>query len=102
MGEPNKKVLCADGFNLSIQAKYGLHCTPRIDDAEEYTEVEIAYLSEEEELLAEYRNDDYEYIPLYSYVPVLLVSVILAKHGGIVSGEVPNGFLKNFLPKDKK
>ena len=49
----NKRVICADGFEMSVQAHAGAYCSPR--------------------------------------VPVQTVTNVIAKHGGIVEGEVPRG-----------
>jgi hypothetical protein len=35
---------------------------------------------------------------VYAYVPVFLVSTVIAKHGGIVQGEVPPGIIRLMSP----
>ena len=47
----NRQVVCADGFKMSVQAFAGGYCTPRVDGADKYEEVEVGYPSEPEELL---------------------------------------------------
>ena len=87
----NKVVTCADGFRISIQASETHYCTPRIDGAERYTEVEVGFPSEAEACLmpyAEMPEDPTETV--YGWVPVSIVSLVLAKHGGIAEGTVPN------------
>ena len=39
----NKMVVCASGFKMSVQAHNGAYCSPRIDNAEKYTHVEIGF-----------------------------------------------------------
>jgi hypothetical protein len=85
-------VICADGFTMSVQASQTAYCTPRSDSASEYTEVEIGYPSRPESLLMEWaESPDSPTDSVYAWVPVERVSLVLAKHGGIVEGEVPPG-----------
>ena len=35
----NAKVICADGFEMSVQANKGAYCTPRMNNADKYKEV---------------------------------------------------------------
>ena len=93
-------VYCADGFNMSVQASKTHYCSPRVDGLSAiYRQVEIGYPSEREELLDEYAEDKERYTEtVYSWVPSQLVALIIAKHGGMVSGELPRlGFI-NIIP----
>ena len=90
----NKQVTCKDGFKMSVQAGENLSSIPRENFAERYEKVEIGYPSEKESLILEYArgaNDPTDTI--YAYVPVDIVTLVIAKHGGIVSGEVPPGVI---------
>tara|TARA_R110000824_G_scaffold150915_2_gene321726 strand:+ start:387 stop:752 length:366 start_codon:yes stop_codon:yes gene_type:complete len=88
----NRQVVCADGFKMSVQAFSGGYCTPRINGAEKYTSVEVGYPSEPEELLMDWAEEpDKPTQTVYGYVPVQVVTNVLAKHGGIVDGEIPKG-----------
>ena len=88
----NRQVVCPDGFKMSVQAFAGGYCTPRIDGADKYEEVEVGYPSEPEEMLMEYAEEpDAPTQTVYAYVPVQVVTNVLAKHGGIVDGEIPRG-----------
>jgi len=88
----NRQVVCADGFKMSVQAFAGGYCTPRKDGAEKYTSVEVGYPSEAEELLMEWAEEpDKPTQTVYGYVPVQVVTNVIAKHGGIVDGEIPKG-----------
>ena len=91
----NERVVCADGFTVSVQANEGAYCTPRQDGAEQYTEVELGFPSAREELIVDWMEvigeDTDPTDSVYAYVPVSVVTNVIAKHGGIVSGEVPAG-----------
>ena len=90
----NKRVICADGFEMSVQAHQTAYCSPRIDNAEKYTSVEIGFPSEVEPMLMEYCDEPGAPLDtVYGYVPVQTVTNVIAKHGGIMSGEVPPGVL---------
>ena len=76
---------------MSVQAFNGAYCTPR-DNEGPYTEVEIGYPSRPEELLMEYAEDPGAPTQtIYAWVPRATVLLIIAKHGGMTSGELPNG-----------
>ena len=94
MTKKNKKVTCNDGFTMSVQANGYCYCIPKIDNAPKYSEVEVGYPSHVESLILAYAEDrEYPTDTVYGYVPVHLVSLVITKHGGMASGEVPNGVL---------
>lgn len=86
------RVVCSDGFSMSVQASATNYCSPRVDDAERYELVEVGFPSDEEPLLMKWAE-----IPskpkdtVYAFVPAEQVTIVIAKHGGMVSGEVPPG-----------
>ena len=85
-------MICADGFEMSVQAHQSAYCSPRIDNAEKYTSVEIGFPSEKEPVLIDFADEPSRPTEtVYGYVPVQIVTLVLAKHGGIVEGEVPRG-----------
>ena len=92
-------VVCADGFSMSVQANGGAYCSPRVENAERYDTVEIGFPSKSEDLILRYMDGRYivdgeEPDPtdsVYPYVPASVVTLVLAKHGGMVAGEVPPG-----------
>ena len=87
----NERVVCADGFNMSIQADEFVYCSPRNNDGP-YTAVEIGFPSHHEDLILEFAEDkDTPTQTVYGWVPSHIVSLVLAKHGGIVEGDVPKG-----------
>ena len=88
----NTTIKCADGFSMSVQASSHSYCTPRADDAAEYTEVEVGFPSDYESLLAPYADDKEDYTgTVYGWVPTEVIVLVCAKHGGVVSGELPDG-----------
>ena len=87
----NKRVVCKDGFSVSIQADEGKYCEPRVDNAT-YTSVELGYPSEGDWIIAKYAEQpNHPTETVYGYVPVETVYLLLTKHGGVESGEVPKG-----------
>jgi len=88
----NEAVVCRDGFRMSVQAHDGAYCHPRCDGALKYTQVEIGYPSHREEIIMPWaENPDEPTQTVYGYVPVEIVTTVIAKHGGILRGHVPNG-----------
>jgi len=90
----NKKVICADGFTMSVQANENAYCDPRLSEQKNYNLVEVGYPSEIEKLIlpwAERRDRPTDTV--YAYVPVDVVTNVIVKHGGMVEGEVPPGVI---------
>ena len=88
----NEPVECADGFTMSVQAHEGAYCSPRMDNAEKYTAVEVGFPSREEPLLLDFAEDsDRPTKTVYGWVPAKVVVNVIAKHGGMVDGEIPRG-----------
>ncbi len=88
----NPRVMCADGFTMSVQAHDGAYCSPRVNNAESYDEVEVGFPSSAEPLLMDWCDDPNDPTgTVYGYVPVQVVTNVIAKHGGMVEGEVPAG-----------
>ena len=82
--KPSPRLVCADGFNMSVQASRFTYCSPREDDAFPYTAVEVGFPSEREETLMPYAEDsDKPTDTVYGFVPVVVVEAIIEKHGGI-------------------
>ena len=85
----NQRVVCVDGFSLSIQRNEYAYCDLRFDDSD-YVSFEIGYPSDLEPLLMEYvENPDKPTETVYGYVPLTVVLEVLEKHGGIKRGELP-------------
>ncbi len=80
------RIVCNDGFSLSVQCSEYAYSTPR-KNIKKYTEVEIGYPSSEEELIVEYAEDpDHLTETVYGYVPIEVVREVLNKHRGINIG----------------
>ena len=90
MKEINKRIVCKDGFSISVQASESSYCTPRKDEGP-YTHVECGYPSSEPKgKLLEFAEDPNEPTEtLYPYVPLSIVKAELEFHGGIESGKLP-------------
>ena len=56
MNVTRPRVLCADGFTVSVQAGCGIYSTPH-GNADAYTHVELGYPSRKEEALLEYAEN---------------------------------------------
>ena len=90
----NRLVVCADGFEMSVQAHAGAYCLPKMTGASVYREVEVGFPSMEEPMLMNWCEDPAAPTEtVYGYVPVQVVTNVIAKHGGIVDGEVPKGVI---------
>ena len=88
----NKQITCQDGFTMSVQANEGAYCMPRIDSASKYVAVEVGYPSKKEDLLLEWAESPQTPTQsVYGWVPAAQITLVVAKHGGIVSGELPPG-----------
>ena len=86
-----KRIECKDGFSLSVQASAGAYCDPR-DDVGPYNSVECGFPSEYEELIIAYAEARHEPTKtVYGWVPVGVVTTVIAKHGGMIDGTVPEG-----------
>ena len=83
-------VVCTDDFTMSVQAGRTMYCSPRVDNAPAYREVEVLG---SDELFEKYSYEDPNYSTesVLAYVPVEVVAAVIAKHGGLKSGEVPPG-----------
>lgn len=93
-GKRCQRVVCADGFSMSVQAGRANYSTPRSATGP-YTTVEVAFPTSPDYLLEPYFDGDSNTEDatkgVYAWVPVQVVTTVIAKHGGMVSGEVPDG-----------
>ena len=89
-----QRVVCADGFSMSVQANESLYCEPRESNARRYSAVEVGFPSEREELLAPWAENPHKPTKtFYGWVPSEIVAHVIAKHGGMLRGEVPPGVI---------
>lgn len=76
------RIVCADGFSLSVQATHGAYCSPRQNLGPWY-EVEVGFPSATPELIAHRAEDpDRPTETVYPYVDIELVEQLIALHGG--------------------
>lgn len=77
-----KRIECADGFSISVQANWGAYCNPR-ENIAEWTLVECGFPSSEPELIMNHAEDPEKPTEtVYGYVPTFLVEELIAIHGG--------------------
>ena len=97
MREFNPRIVCADGFSMSVQAQAFSYCKPRQDEGP-HTHLEGGFPSSpplDPELL-EMRENIYEgdegdpCETVYPYVPREVFEREFALHGGIVEGCLPD------------
>ena len=97
-------VVCADGFTMSVQASENHYCSPRADGTEViYGRVEIGFPSEHEPEFDEYVEQLEDATinwtgSVYGWVPADIVALVIAKHGGMVSGQIPKLGYINRIP----
>ena len=85
----NNKVVCKDGFSMSVQASERNYCSPR-DDVGPYTAVEVGFPSSYDLFLHEYAdNPETPTESVYGWVPTVVVQLCIDSHGGMISGEIP-------------
>ena len=79
------RLICKDGFSMSVQGNQGAYCSPREALASGYTDLEVGYPSEDEVLLKEFAEDpDNLTDTIYGYVHVKVIEEVITKHGGII------------------
>ena len=78
-----KRLQCADGFSMSVQARELAHCSPRNDEGP-WWKAEIGFPSEAESLIMEWAEDPEDPTgTVYGYVPVDIIDAVVARHGGV-------------------
>lgn len=93
-GEPyimnRPRMVCKDGFNISIQASYVHYCSPRHTfkptEDKVYDEVELGFPNIGDDLIEDYAEDPTDLTEtVYGYVPVDIVVKLIEKHGGLAN-----------------
>lgn len=80
---PSRRIKCADGLELSVQASVFTYCSPR-NNKGPYTHVEVGYPSGYIAKLMPFAEDaSTPTDTVYGYVPVGLVLEIINDHGGL-------------------
>ena len=89
LGHRYARVVCADGFNMSVQANSGAYCTPP-DNEGPYYQLEVGFPSARCATLFEYAEDPSKPTQtVYGYVPSDTILRCIEAHGGMVDGELP-------------
>ena len=79
---PIGRIICKDGFSMSVQAGETLYCSPR-SNIGPWDLVEVGFPSHEDKELIPYaESPKYPKDTVYAYVPVDLVESVMEKHGG--------------------
>jgi hypothetical protein len=77
------RMVCNDGFSMSVQGSTTHYCSPR-ESQDWYDSMEVGFPSEEEPLINQYAEDSNDYTgTVYGYVPVEIIQEVITKHGGI-------------------
>lgn len=85
----NKRIRCADGFTMSVQASSTSYCEPH-QDTDLYTSAEVGFPSAYDFFLHPYAEDSSAPTKtVYGYVPAAVIRLCIESHGGMVDGELP-------------
>jgi hypothetical protein len=82
------RVVCKDGFNISVQAGDRHYSLPR-NDTGLYSHVECGFPSAVDVLLIPFAEGSNFVRSIYPYVPAEVIDKVIRLHGGIESGELP-------------
>lgn len=78
-----KRIVCNDGFSMSVQGSSGHYCSPR-KTQDWYTSLEIGFPSKKEKLILEYAEEkERPTNTVYGYVPIEVIQQVIEKHKGI-------------------
>lgn len=79
------RIICKDGFSVSVQASKTHYCRPRINTGP-YSRVELGYPSETVTEWMKYaETPESPTETVYGYVPIEIVEDVIEQHGGIVN-----------------
>lgn len=86
--EPLPRIICKDGFSMSVQAGVVYYSYPKSNYGP-YSHLEVGYPSHPEELLYKYKSGNFNQLdPVYCYVPKSIIMEIIKKHKSLF------GFMK--------
>lgn len=81
------RVVCADGFSISIQCNHRSYCLPQQDYTETYHAMELGYPSSLDEvtksIIGDYAETRDTTETVFGYVPTEIIDQLLEAHGGI-------------------
>lgn len=81
--EITKRLVCKDGFSISVQANEFSYCEPRDNKAWPYESVELGFPSDLDSLIDEFAEEPGTTRTVFGYVPIDIVNQLIEKHGGI-------------------
>ena len=85
-----RRITCADGFSLSVQATQAAYCSPRRNEGP-WHQVEVGFPSAAPEFIAhKAENPDKLTETVYGYVDIALVEQLIDLHGGFDDATVEN------------
>ena len=92
-----ERVVCADGFTVSVQASNFNYCSPR-DDNGPWSSVECGFPSSKDPVLEKWAEDPRAEVceesglvqTVYGWVPSQVILRVIESHGGMVEGELPD------------
>lgn len=79
------RIVCNDGFSLSVQVHAGAYCSPRDGVGPDWSSVEIGFPSDvpTQEVMSYAEEPENPTGTVYSYVPIALADRLVEVHGGI-------------------
>lgn len=89
-----KRVVCEDGFSVSVQASDFNYCSPR-NNVGPWGCVECGFPTSKDPVLEEWAEDPGAEIEggqvqtVYGWVPSEVILKVIESHGGMISGELP-------------
>lgn len=97
----SRRIVCNDGFSMSVQANQFAYCTPR-DDEGPWTEVEVGFPSKIEPLIWEWAEEPGLWTEtVYPWVPIEVVAAVVEVHGGLSFGAKHADSGAHLVPKQK-
>lgn len=83
--EVTKRIVCNDGFSISVQANTFSYCIPHDNKAWPYSKVELGFPSAIDDLIEDFSDEPGTTETVYPYVPIEIVNQLIEKHGGIAN-----------------
>jgi hypothetical protein len=82
---PRKKIVCKDGFEVSVQGGWGKYSSPRCDESDHYSSWELGFPTERptDEVMEHCENPEDPTQTVYGYVPTEKVIALIVAHGGL-------------------
>lgn len=100
-----KRIVCKDGFSMSVQCGEGIYSYPRKDNCFPYSEFEVGFPSAKPLNFHEHAEmcgtNDYT-DTVYSYVPVELIGKEILYHGGLMKIAVSRNIREGKYLTDRK